>query len=257
MILWFYSKLQKFSGYPRIVVDFSRGTEHKSCVQAVLVAHWDLLVEAHNNFMGQKSQKISNIKGPKKIFCTVGNFAFTEIRTRNIESQLGTHFFLSEKWLIFPTVVWPPKDLFGFFLKSATLKRDSSNAFIIKTNFFNLNSWSKFLTFEALKTAFLHFLLLFKNIYFSKKRRVKKGSDFLYQRAKKSWGNEKEFLLDLEILVILKPLGRVTYREVEKGDSHTLFQTFMLLSKIGQKSWFWPENPIACSNLMENYKNAF
>ena len=169
MILWFYSKLQKFSGYPRIVVDFSRGTEHKSCVQAVLVAHWDLLVEAHNNFMGQKSQKISNIKGPKKIFCTVGNFALTEIRTRNIESQLGTHFFLSEKWLIFPTVLWPPKDLFGFFLKSATLKRDSSNAFIIKTNFFNLNSWSKFLTFEALKTAFLHFLLLFKNIYFSKK----------------------------------------------------------------------------------------
>ena len=40
--------------------------------------------------------------------------------------------------------------------------------------------------------------------------------------------------MDLEILVILKPLGRVTYREVEKGDSHTLFQTSMFRPKIGQ-----------------------
>ena len=132
-------------------------------------------------------------------------------------------FFLSEKWLIFPTVVWPPKDLFGFFLKSATLKRDSSNAFIIKTNFFNLNSWSKFLTFEALKTAFLHFLLLFKNIYFSKKRRIKKGSDFLYQRAKKSWGNEKRVSFGSGDSCDLKASWEShIQRSGEGGQSHTV-----------------------------------
>ena len=123
MILWFYSKLQKFSGYPRIVVDFSGGTEHKSCVQAVLVAHWDLLVEAHNNFMGQKSQKISNIKGPKKIFCTVGNFAFTEIRTPNIESQLGTHFFLVWKMAYFSYCGLASKRPFWLLFKKCNFKK--------------------------------------------------------------------------------------------------------------------------------------
>ena len=34
--------------------------------------------------------------------------------------------------------------------------------------------------------------------------------------------------------MILKPLGRVTYREVEKGDSHTLFQTSIFRPKIDQ-----------------------
>ena len=51
----------------------------------------------------------------------------------------------------------------------------------------------------------------------------KRGQIFSINVPRSPEGMKKEFLLDLEILVILKPLGRVTYREVEKGDSHTLF----------------------------------
>ena len=78
------------------------------------------------------------------------------------------------------------------------------NAFIIlcrEVTFTTSRVDQKFgLTFElrTLKTAFLHFSTCFflkkhKVTFFLKGRRAKKGSDFLYQRAKKSWGKRSFF----------------------------------------------------------------